>query len=49
MGVGVALHAVDLGPAVGRPIVLKACDKQHAEDERHNEAPARASREKTYY
>ena len=29
----------------GLPIVLKACDKQHAEDERHNEAPARASRE----
>ena len=41
----VAPSAVDLGPAVGRPIVLKACDKQHAEDERHNEAPARASRE----
>ena len=41
----VAPSAVDLGPAVGRPIVLKACDKQHAEDERHNEAPARAWRE----
>ena len=26
----------------GLPIVLKACDKQHAEDERHNKAPARA-------
>ena len=38
-------HAVDLSWAFGLPIVLKACDKQHAEDERHNEAPARASRE----
>ena len=41
----VAPSAVDLGPAVGRPIVLKDYDKQHAEDERHNEAPARAWRE----
>ena len=39
-------HAVDLSWAFGLPIVLKACDKQHLEDERHNEAPARASREK---
>ena len=38
-------HAVDLSWAFGLPIVLKACDKQHAEDERHNEAPARAWRE----
>ena len=45
VGVALAPRAVDLGPAVGRPIVLKACDKQHAEDERHNEAPARAWRE----
>ena len=38
-------HAVDLSWAFGLPIVLKACDKQHAEDERHNKAPARAWRE----
>ena len=38
-------HAVVLSWAFGLLIVLKACDRQHAEGERHNEAPARAWRE----
>ena len=44
-GVAPAPRVDDLLPAFGHPIVLEACDKQHAEDERHNEVFVRGSRE----